>query len=119
MNFVGISKSARLQYHDYGYHDKTSRSPHNDFDNHTFETANMATELTVQSERAFQKQPIFTAQKVKAKSSKVGKGGRRWYKDVGLGFRTPRTAIEGDYIGRYYLRRRMSECGLSGDGAKK
>lgn len=61
----------------------------------------MATELTVQSERAYQKQPhIFVNQKVKkTKSLKVGKGGRRWYKDVGLGFRTPKTAIEGTYIG--------------------
>jgi len=32
------------------------------------------------------------------KTKKVGKGGRRWYKDVGLGFRTPKTAIEGTYI---------------------
>ncbi|KAI1914193.1 40S ribosomal protein S11-B [Ophidiomyces ophidiicola] len=60
----------------------------------------MATELTVQSERAFQKQPhIFLNSKVKSKSKKVGKGGRRWYKDVGLGFKTPKTAIEGSYIG--------------------
>lgn len=61
----------------------------------------MATELTVQSERAFQKQPhIFVNQKTKrTKSTRVGKGGRRWYKDVGLGFRTPKTAIEGTYIG--------------------
>ena len=61
----------------------------------------MATELTVQSERAFQKQPhIFLNSKAKStKSKKVGKGGRRWYKDVGLGFRTPKTAIEGTYIG--------------------
>jgi hypothetical protein len=61
----------------------------------------MATELTVQAERAFQKQPhIFLNSKAKsAKSKKVGKGGRRWYKDVGLGFRTPKTAIEGTYIG--------------------
>ncbi|KAK5090604.1 40S ribosomal protein S11-B [Lithohypha guttulata] len=60
----------------------------------------MATELTVQSERAFQKQPhIFLNSKAKsAKSKRVGKGGRRWFKDVGLGFRTPRTAIEGQYI---------------------
>ncbi|KAK5265046.1 40S ribosomal protein S11-B, partial [Exophiala xenobiotica] len=60
----------------------------------------MATELTVQSERAYQKQPhIFLNQKSKtAKSRKIGKGGRRWYKDVGLGFRTPKTAIEGAYI---------------------
>jgi small subunit ribosomal protein S11e len=61
----------------------------------------MATELTVQSERAFQKQPhIFIHGKGKsAKSKRVGKGGRRWYKDVGLGFRTPKTAIDGNYIG--------------------
>lgn len=63
----------------------------------------MATELTVQSERAFQKQPhIFVNSKIKsAKSKRVGKGGRRWFKDVGLGFRTPKTAIEGTYIGRF------------------
>jgi ribosomal S17-like protein len=60
--------------------------------------AAMATELTVQSERAFQKQPhIFLNSKTKSK--KAGKSGRRWYKDVGLGFRTPKTAIEGTYIG--------------------
>jgi small subunit ribosomal protein S11e len=64
----------------------------------------MATELTVQSERAFQKQPhIFLNSKSKTKSTRVGKGGRRWYKDVGLGFRTPKTAIEGNYIGMYIL----------------
>ncbi|KAJ5997108.1 hypothetical protein N7522_008768 [Penicillium canescens] len=61
-------------------------------------TATMATELTVQSERAFQKQPhIFLNAKSKA-SSKKSASGRRWYKDVGLGFRTPKTAIEGSYI---------------------
>lgn len=67
----------------------------------------MATELTVQSERAFQKQPhIFVNQKTKrTKSTKVGKGGRRWYKDVGLGFRTPKNAIEGHYIGMLCLER--------------
>jgi small subunit ribosomal protein S11e len=61
----------------------------------------MATELTVQSERAFQKQPhIFLNHKTKAaKSKKVGKGGRRWYKDIGLGFKTPKEAITGSYIG--------------------
>lgn len=61
----------------------------------------MATELTVQSERAFQKQPhIFLNSKTKAKSKKTGQV-RRWYKDVGLGFRTPKTAIEGSYIGMH------------------
>lgn len=65
----------------------------------------MATELTVQSERAFQKQPhIFLNSKAKsAKSKRVGKGGRRWYKDVGLGFRTPATAIDGTYIGMFII----------------
>ena len=27
-----------------------------------------------------------------------GKNGKRWYKNVGLGFKTPKEAIEGDYI---------------------
>jgi hypothetical protein len=64
-------------------------------------TATMATELTVQSERAFQKQPhIFLNSKSKTKSKKVGQA-RRWYKEVGLGFRTPKTAIEGTYIGMH------------------
>ena len=65
----------------------------------------MATELTVQSERAFQKQPhIFLNRKAsKAKSRRAGKGGRRWYKDVGLGFKTPKNAIEGTYIGTIHL----------------
>jgi small subunit ribosomal protein S11e len=62
----------------------------------------MATELTVQSERAFQKQPhIFLNSKTKAKSSKKADKTRRWYKEVGLGFRTPLTAIEGSYIGMH------------------
>ncbi|ROW07959.1 hypothetical protein VMCG_03593 [Cytospora schulzeri] len=57
----------------------------------------MATELTVQSERAFQKQPHISLV-TKSKTRRPGKGGRRWYKDVGLGFRTPKAAIEGQYI---------------------
>jgi len=62
----------------------------------------MATELTVQSERAFQKQPhiFLNSKRQSGKTKRVGKGGRRWYKDVGLGFRTPKNAIEGSYIGR-------------------
>ncbi|KAG5420183.1 RPS11B [Candida metapsilosis] len=54
----------------------------------------MATELTVQSERAFQKQQhIFTNPKAKA-----NRKAKRWYKDVGLGFKTPSAAIKGSYI---------------------
>jgi len=62
----------------------------------------MATELTVQSERAFQKQPhiFLNSKRQSGKTKRVGKGGRRWFKDVGLGFRTPKNAIEGSYIGR-------------------
>ncbi|KAH8914811.1 40S ribosomal protein S11 [Atractiella rhizophila] len=59
----------------------------------------MATLTTdIQTEKAFQKQPIFLNAKVKAGVKKVGTKDRRWYKDVGLGFKTPRTAIEGNYI---------------------
>jgi len=58
--------------------------------------------LTVQSERAFQKQPhiFLNSKRQSGKTKRVGKGGRRWFKDVGLGFRTPKNAIEGSYIGR-------------------
>ena len=57
-------------------------------------TVTMA-ELTVQSERAFLKQPhIFQNPKTAGKTKE-----KRWYKDVGLGFKTPKEAIEGTYIG--------------------
>ena len=57
----------------------------------------MATELTVQSERAFQKQPhIFHNHK--ATGPRKNTRNKRWHKEVGLGFRTPKTAIEGSYI---------------------
>ncbi|KAJ5492788.1 40S ribosomal protein S11-A, partial [Penicillium diatomitis] len=77
-----------------------SRQPSIQIDNasSSTHTATMATELTVQSERAYQKQPhIFQNSKTQAKSKKAGQT-RRWYKEVGLGFRTPKTAIEGTYI---------------------
>lgn len=82
------------------------------FDNNLCQhsAANMATELTVQSERAYQKQPhIFLNQKAKATKSKKSSAGRRWYKDVGLGFRTPKTAISGSYIGQCIWKTRI--CG--------
>ena len=64
----------------------------------------MATELTVQSERAYQKQPhIFTNAKRQGGKVQRKNAGRRYYKDVGLGFRTPKTAIEGSYIGMWTL----------------
>uniref|UniRef100_A0A1D1XST1 40S ribosomal protein S11-B n=1 Tax=Anthurium amnicola TaxID=1678845 RepID=A0A1D1XST1_9ARAE len=51
-----------------------------------------------QIERAYQKQPgIFLNAKVISKKAKSKKN-TRWYKDVGLGFKTPKEAIEGHYI---------------------
>jgi small subunit ribosomal protein S11e len=54
----------------------------------------------VQHERAYQKQKgIYCGPKrVMAKKSKKGSKAVRWYRDIGLGFRTPKTAIEGKYI---------------------
>ncbi|ORX64058.1 40S ribosomal protein S11 [Basidiobolus meristosporus CBS 931.73] len=58
-----------------------------------------------QVERAFQKQVgIFqNAKVVGAKKSR----NLRWYKDVGLGFKTPKEAIEGQYIDK--------KCPFTGD----
>lgn len=61
----------------------------------TFKMASTGVELTVQSERAFQKQPIYQNSKVARQTTRT----KRWYKDVGLGFKTPRAAIDGQYIG--------------------
>ncbi len=54
-------------------------------------------ELGVQTEKAFQKQSIFQNSKAARKTTRD----RRWYKDVGLGFKTPRAAIDGTYIGKH------------------
>jgi small subunit ribosomal protein S11e len=43
--------------------------------------------------------PHRSYQKVSKKGAKApGKGGARWHKAVGLGFKTPREAVEGSYI---------------------
>jgi hypothetical protein len=53
---------------------------------------------SVQTERAFQKQLGVTGC-FKSKEKKApGKSGHRFFKNVGLGFKTPREAIEGIYI---------------------
>lgn len=57
-------------------------------------------ELGVQTEKAFQKQPLFLNSKVARKSTRT----RRWYKDVGLGFKTPSAAVNGTYIGTFEKR---------------
>ncbi|CAG8608622.1 11992_t:CDS:2 [Dentiscutata heterogama] len=52
--------------------------------------------MSEQVEKAYQKQ-IGIFQNPKA-SRKVKAKDLRWYKDVGLGFKTPKEAIEGHYI---------------------
>jgi hypothetical protein len=42
---------------------------------------------------------VFLNSKTKVKTARPGKNGKRWYKDVGLGFKTPKAAIDGTYIG--------------------
>ncbi|KAJ3089226.1 hypothetical protein HK102_006901 [Quaeritorhiza haematococci] len=50
--------------------------------------------MAEQTEKAFQKQQgLFTNGKVLGKAK-----ARRWFCDVGLGFKTPKEAIEGHYI---------------------
>ncbi|XP_074996643.1 small ribosomal subunit protein uS17 isoform X2 [Calonectris borealis] len=52
-----------------------------------------------QTERAYQKQPTIFQNK---KRVLLGEGGKeklpRYYKNIGLGFKTPKEAIEGTYI---------------------
>ena len=51
----------------------------------------------VQTERAFQKQPTVFLNSKKLQAKKTSKGVRYW-KNVGLGFKTPKEAIDGTYI---------------------
>jgi small subunit ribosomal protein S11e len=55
--------------------------------------------MAEQNERGFQKQQGIRGIFAGSTSKKTpGKNGARWYKSVGLGFRTPKEAIEGTYI---------------------
>ncbi|KAK8914477.1 40S ribosomal protein S11-1 [Platanthera zijinensis] len=55
--------------------------------------------MAEQTEKAFLKQPkVFLCSKKSSKSNRPGKAGNRFWKNVGLGFKTPREAIEGIYI---------------------
>lgn len=55
--------------------------------------------MAEQTERSFLKQPkVFLSSKASAKGKQPGKAGTRFWKNVGLGFKTPREAIEGTYI---------------------
>jgi Ribosomal_S17 N-terminal len=53
----------------------------------------------MQTEKAFQKQLGVNGGWVKPARRTPGKGGLRFYKNVGLGFKTPKEAIEGGYSG--------------------
>nr|GMD47400.1 40S ribosomal protein S11-like [Ipomoea batatas] len=51
------------------------------------------------TEKAFLKQPgVFLSSKKTGKGKRPGKGGNRYWKSIGLGFKTPREATEGAYI---------------------
>eukprot|EP00959_Pyramimonas_sp_CCMP1952_P223005 4662200-Pyramimonas_sp.AAC.1 len=55
--------------------------------------------MAEQNEKAFQKQRMIGGVHGSVVSRKTpGKNGSRWYKNVGLGFKTPKEAIEGHYI---------------------
>ncbi|XP_059300275.1 small ribosomal subunit protein uS17 isoform X1 [Lycium ferocissimum] len=55
--------------------------------------------MAEQTEKAFLKQPgVFLSSKKTGKGKRPGKGGNRYFKSIGLGFKTPREATEGTYI---------------------
>ncbi|KAH7518652.1 hypothetical protein FEM48_Zijuj09G0193700 [Ziziphus jujuba var. spinosa] len=61
-----------------------------------FDDSHETPTMAEQTEKAFLKQPkVFLSWKKSVKGRKPGKGGNRLWKSVGLGFKTPREAIEG------------------------
>ncbi|CAI8610450.1 unnamed protein product [Vicia faba] len=55
--------------------------------------------MAEQTEKAYLKQPkVFLCSKKSGKGKRPGKGGNRFWKSVGLGFKTPKEATEGTYI---------------------
>jgi len=61
----------------------------------------------IQSERAFQKQPTIFVGKKRVIGKKVSPRDIRFYKNVGLGIKTPKEAITGTYIDK--------KCPFTGD----
>eukprot|EP00657_Telonema_sp_P-1_P000455 TRINITY_DN1086_c0_g1_i4.p1 TRINITY_DN1086_c0_g1~~TRINITY_DN1086_c0_g1_i4.p1 ORF type:complete len:157 (-),score=50.12 TRINITY_DN1086_c0_g1_i4:254-724(-) len=53
--------------------------------------------MDIQTEKAFQKQPHMFAGKCR-KLSRSSRKGARFVKSCGLGFKTPKTAVEGNFI---------------------
>lgn len=64
-----------------------------------------------QTEKAFQKQHLFQSTKARG-GKKVTTKTKRWYKDVGLGFKTPTGAFRSI---RPWVGRRMEVNGLGAD----
>ncbi|ORX41042.1 putative ribosomal protein S11 [Kockovaella imperatae] len=62
--------------------------------------------MAEQTEKAFQKQHLFQNTKSRG-GRKVNVRTKRWWKDVGLGFKTPAEAINGTYIDK--------KCPFTGD----
>ncbi|OCF31777.1 40S ribosomal protein S11 [Kwoniella heveanensis CBS 569] len=62
--------------------------------------------MAEQTQSAFQKQHIFQNAKSRG-GKKITTKTKRWYKDIGLGFKTPSEAINGTYIDK--------KCPFTGD----
>jgi small subunit ribosomal protein S11e len=78
----------------------------------------MATTIAAeQTEKAFQKQPIFQNSKIKSAAKKVASKDRRWYKDVGLGFKVSERLLNNDSAPfGCHLRTSVTLPHLSGSG---
>uniref|UniRef100_A0A453CRB3 Small ribosomal subunit protein uS17 N-terminal domain-containing protein n=1 Tax=Aegilops tauschii subsp. strangulata TaxID=200361 RepID=A0A453CRB3_AEGTS len=60
--------------------------------------------MAEQTEKSFLKQPkVFLSTKKADKAKRPGKAGNRFWKSVGLGFKTPREAIDGNYSRPFLL----------------
>jgi small subunit ribosomal protein S11e len=67
-----------------------------------------AIDVAIQVERAYQKQTAINENRRKPAKKNVNQRGKaRYFKSVGLGFRTPRAAVEGTYIDK--------KCPFTGD----
>lgn len=76
----------------------------------TFAPASSRAGRAKQHEKAFQKQvkvALISNSKANKNKAAPGKAGKRFYKSVGLGFKTPKEAIEGTYIDK--------KCPFTGD----